>query len=174
MAQASVKKQKKQRSDHISRHIKRGLKEGTLVVLAGLAVYLLISLVTYDTFDPAWSRSVTGRPVENLGGVVGAWFADIVLYLFGYMAYLIPILVAYSGWIAYRGIEHSIDIDKRYLSFRTVGFLLTLVGGTGLADIHFAVIKGTLPGDAGGVLGELIGGGSLIAFSSVGATLLLL
>jgi len=173
LAQASVKKAKA-RSEHISRHISRGLKEGTLLVMAGLALYLLIALVSYDPYDPAWSHTVTARPVQNSGGVVGAWFADIVLYLFGYMAFLIPVLVAYSGWIAYRGIEHSITIDKRYLSFRTIGFILTLIGGTGLADIHFAVIEGTLPGDAGGVLGELVGGGALIAFSNIGATLILL
>ena len=96
--------------------------------MAGLALYLLIALVSYDPYDPAWSHTVTARPVQNSGGVVGAWFADTVL-------------VAYSGWIAYRGIEHSITIDKRYLSFRTIGFILTLIGGTGLADIHFRADK---------------------------------
>jgi len=173
LAQASVKKQKK-RSEQISRHITRGMKEGSFLVLVGIALFFLITLVSYEAFDPAWSRSNTGRPVQNAGGVVGAWFADIVLYLFGYMAYLIPILVAYSGWIAYRTFEHTLTIDKRYLSFRTIGFVLTLIGGAGLADIHFAVIQGTLPGDAGGVLGELVGGGALRAFNYTGSTLILL
>ncbi len=70
----------------IANHMNRGLREGGLFVLGAIAIYLLISLASYNPGDPGWSRSGSGKEVTNIGGVAGAWFADVFLFLFGYLA----------------------------------------------------------------------------------------
>ena len=82
-------------------HVVRGVREGALFLLVTLALYLFISLATYQSADPGWTHSGGQDPAGNSGGIVGAWFADIVLYLLGYVAYLLPILVAYAGWLLF-------------------------------------------------------------------------
>ena len=79
MAQARRKKAETQK---IHPHVTKGLREGTLFVLSALAAYLLLSLMSYHTLDPGWSHRGPSRLIHNYGGVVGAWFADIFLYLF--------------------------------------------------------------------------------------------
>ncbi len=145
-----------------------------LFILSALAVYLFLSLVTYNANDPGWSHRGPGDEVRNFGGVVGAWFADIFLYLFGVMAYLFPLMVGFSGWLVYRGRTPTGGIDVHVLSIRWAGFLLTVASGCGLATLHFHVTPGSLPLDAGGVFGNLVGQGLASLFSQLGATLFLL
>ena len=87
----------------LSGPMSRGLREGGLFVLSAVAVYLLMSLASYHSTDPGWSRSGSGDKIANIGGVAGAWFADAFLFLFGYLAYLFPLMVGYSAWLLYRG-----------------------------------------------------------------------
>jgi S-DNA-T family DNA segregation ATPase FtsK/SpoIIIE len=170
LAQARKKKTRKRSP---STHVSKGLREGALWILVALAVYLLLSLATYDANDPGWSHWGPVDRVENRGGVVGAWLADVLLYLFGYFAYLFPLMIAYSGWLVVRGLPGSDDVDVHVLSVRWTGFFVTLAAGCGLASLHFAA--GTaLPLDAGGILGDLVGQGLASLFSFTGATLLLL
>ncbi len=145
-----------------------------LFILSALAVYLFLSLITYYPDDPGWSHRGPGDAVRNFGGVVGAWFADIFLYLFGVLAYLFPLMVAFSGWLVYRGRTPSGGIDVHILSIRWAGFLLTVASGCGLATLHFYAEPGSLPLDAGGVFGNLVGHGLESLFSFLGATLFLL
>ncbi len=158
----------------LTHHVSRGLREGALLILLALAVYLLVSLVSYSPADPGWSHR--GGPVEiaNAGGVVGAWFADVFLYLFGYLAYLFPVMVGYSGWLVFRWSTPEGGIDLQVLAVRWVGFLLTVSGGCGLTSLHFSVDPGVLPLDAGGILGDVVGNGLVGLFSFTGATLFLL
>ena len=158
----------------LTHHVSRGLREGALLILLALAAYLLVSLVTYSPADPGWSHR--GGPVEiaNAGGVVGAWFADVFLYLFGYLAYLFPVMVGYSGWLVFRWRTPEGGIDLQVLAIRWIGFLLTVGGGCGLTSLHFAVAPGVLPLDAGGILGDVVGNGLVGLFSFTGATLFLL
>ncbi len=169
MAQATHKRTKS-RDFHF--HISRGLRESALVVLAAIGLYLLVALVSYNTQDPGWSHIGDHNDVANQGGRAGAWFADVFFFLFGYLAYLAPFMVAYSGWLVYRGKSESGGIDYRTLGIRWAGFLLTLGSGCGLATLHF--LSGDLPSFAGGILGDVVGNGFVDAFSEVGATLLLL
>jgi S-DNA-T family DNA segregation ATPase FtsK/SpoIIIE len=110
--------------------------------------------------------------VLNQGGRVGAWIADVFLYLFGYMAYLFPIMVAYSGWLLFRGAGVR-GPDLNHLAARAAGFALTLAAGCGLGTLHFRQ-GGALPLDAGGILGNLVGNNLIEVFSPMGGTLLLL
>ena len=151
----------------------RGLREGALLVLGAVAVYLLIALATYSPADPGWSHATEVERVANAGGRVGAWFADLFLSAFGWLAYLFPVMVAYTGWLVFRG-RGGGGLDWRVLALRWAGFLVTLTAGCALATLHFRVPEGTLPLGAGGILGEVVGRGLLPVFSLLGTTVLLL
>jgi len=150
----------------------RGSREGALILSATVAVYLVLSLASYRPADPGWSHSGPVEQVANRGGVVGAWLADVFLYLFGYLAYLLPIVVALAGWLLYRGLRDAGPPDVYHWIVRGAGFVLTLGAGCGLASLHFQA--GVLPLDAGGVLGNVIGGNLAGALSHLGSTLFLL
>ncbi|UCE76298.1 MAG: DNA translocase FtsK 4TM domain-containing protein [Gammaproteobacteria bacterium] len=172
MAQA---RRKKADNQTIHPHVTKGLREGTLFVLSALAAYLLLSLSSYHAQDPGWSHRGPAHAIHNYGGVVGAWFADVFLYLFGYLAYLFPLMVGFSGWLVFRGrTTPSGKIDLHVLAVRWAGFLLTVASGCGLATLHFGVAPGDLPLDAGGVFGNLVGEQLAALFSFMGATLFLL
>ncbi|MBZ0071031.1 MAG: DNA translocase FtsK 4TM domain-containing protein [Gammaproteobacteria bacterium] len=158
----------------LAHHVSRGVREGALIVLSAIAVYLLVSLLSYSSSDPGWSHSGPRGAVQNVGGVAGAWFADVFLYLLGFLAYLFPVMVGYSGWLVFRGQTSDGDIDYRTLALRWLGFLLTVGTGCALASLHFDIRAGVLPLSAGGILGELLGAVLTEPFSLVGATLLLL
>jgi S-DNA-T family DNA segregation ATPase FtsK/SpoIIIE len=171
LAQARRKKAETQK---VHPHVTKGLREGTLFILSALAAYLLLSLMSYHPQDPGWFHSGPAQRVNNYGGVVGAYFADIFLGLFGYLAYLFPLMVGFSGWLVFRGRTPSGGIDMHILAIRWAGFLLTVASGCGLATLHFIVASGVLPVDAGGVFGKLVGGSLRELFSATGATIFLL
>lgn len=149
----------------------KGTREGALIALVTGAVYLFVALGSYDKTDPGWSFSAPVDTVANGGGVVGAWIADLCLYLFGYIAYLFPVLVAALAWILLRDRSRDQEFSWVYLVVRGSGLLMTLIGGCGIATLHFL---GTgLPLDGGGILGDLSGNGLARAFNPLGASLIL-
>ena len=169
MAQATTKKARE--AARWPLHLKRGLREGALFLAIALALYLLLALATYSAADPGWSHSGAVGPIQNRGGVVGAWVADIGLYLFGFLAYLFPAAVAFGGWLAYRGA--ALDRAAWYpVASHGSGFLITLAAGCGLASLHFH--GPGLPLDAGGILGDVVGHGLASVISPLGGTLILL
>tara|TARA_R110002049_G_scaffold2743_3_gene20984 strand:- start:29841 stop:32159 length:2319 start_codon:yes stop_codon:yes gene_type:complete len=170
VAQATLKRAK--RTSEYRLNLGHGLRESALVVLVAVGVYLLMALISFDRTDPGWSVSGSGGEISNMGGSAGAFFADLFLFLFGYLAYLAPFMVAYSGWLLYREVNDKGQADYHILGIRWGGFLLTLVAGCGLSSLHFD--QGFLPSDAGGVLGNLVASAFVLAFSYVGTTLLLL
>jgi S-DNA-T family DNA segregation ATPase FtsK/SpoIIIE len=159
----------------LTHHVSRGVREGALILLSALAVYLLVSLFSYYYSDPGWSHTGPYAEVRNVGGRAGAWFADVFLYLIGYLAYLFPVMVGYSGWLVFRGRSADGDIDYRTLGLRWLGFLVTVASGCALAALHYSVREGVLPlASAGGILGERLAGLFSGSFNIVGATLFLL
>jgi S-DNA-T family DNA segregation ATPase FtsK/SpoIIIE len=167
-------RRKKSDTGKLTHQVTRGLREGALLILGALATYLLVSLASYNPADPGWSHTSTVTDIHNAGGVVGAWLADILLYLFGYLAYLLPVMIAYSGWLVYKGRTPTGGIDLHILSIRWSGFLLTVGTGCALATLESGAGPGAVPAGAGGVLGSIIGHGLVNLFSQVGATLFLL
>ena len=149
-------------------------REGGLILLVAIALYLLLSLASYQPGDPGWSHSARAGRILNRGGIVGAWLADVFLYLFGYLAYLFPAMVAALGWVSFRGIRIATPqaVDPVLLATRVCGFALTLAAGCGLAGIrpHPELM---LPLDAGGVLGEVVSMQLTRMFNPLGATLFL-
>lgn len=150
----------------------RGLREGAFWLLAMVALVLLLALASYDPADSGFSY--TGEPgrVGNLIGPVGAWMADLLYMMFGGPALLFPLLVGFSGWLAFRAKGEENTPARATVVWRTAGFLLALLSSCGLATLHFP--PGVLPSGAGGVLGSLVGDSLAGALSLLGATLFLL
>src|SRR5680860_460453 len=148
------------------------MREGALFVLVAIGLYLLLALLTYNPSDPGWSYTGGGAAVTNLGGVAGAWFADAFLYIFGYLAFLAPVMVIYSGWLIFRGADTPEQPVYGDLSIHWAGFVVTLAAGCGLATLHIGAEA--LPLNAGGILGDLVGHGLEGVFNFVGASLLLI
>ncbi len=151
----------------------RGLREGALFVFGAIALYLAVSLGSYTQNDPGWSHSGVAGAVQNIGGVAGAWFADVFLYLFGYFSYLFPVMVAYSGWLLFKGRKQEEAVPLHEFGLRAGGFVLTVTAGCGLATLHFGSPT-ALPLNAGGILGDVVGSALSAPFSFVGATLFLI
>ena len=144
-----------------------------MLILGAIAIFLLVSLATYNPADPGWSNSGAYTQIHNAGGLIGAWLADVLLYLLGYLAYLFPVMVGYSGWLVYRGHSPAGGIDLHVLAVRWSGFLLTVGSGCGLATLESGGSNAGLPAGSGGVLGNVVGNSLVDVVSPVGATLFL-
>jgi len=173
LAQARRKKDEKPLNG-LTIHINRGLREAALFILLAIALFTLTALVTYSNQDPGYSYMGPTTGINNMAGVVGAWFSDVLFLLFGYLSYLFPIMIAYSGWLVLRGKTDEGDIDFQVLGIRWLGFFMTLATGCALASLHFVIAQGILPLDGGGILGRWIGDGMASALGVLGSTLLLL
>ena len=104
---------------------------------------MFIALITFHVSDPSWSHTGGYGQVRNAGGIFGAWFADITMFLFGYMAYVLPIGLGLIGWNAFK--ERNAVTVPILIFGRTAGLALLLVTACGLADLHVFVHRGDLP-----------------------------
>ncbi|MDX1804650.1 MAG: DNA translocase FtsK 4TM domain-containing protein [Alcanivorax sp.] len=154
-----------------SRHLKRGLVEGMVIALIALSLYLLLALISFDSRDPGWSYVGNSPAVHNSAGRAGAFSADLLLGLFGYMAYLFPVLVGFWAAKVLRERHAGLPGSWPLFSLRLVGFILTMVSGTALSFMHLSV--GALPEGAGGILGHEVGGAALAGFNPLGGTLIM-
>lgn len=150
------------------------VREGALIGLVAVCGYLLMAMFSYDVADGGWSSTGENMQIANLGGRFGAWLADVFFSLFGYLAYLFPVMLAYRIVLVFRDRAHHKNLDWVLISMRTVGLILVMVTGTGIAAMHYSGGESVLPYSNGGLLGSSIS--SLIenAFSYTGGTLLLL
>lgn len=151
------------------------IKEGFLITLVGLAAFLMLSLITHHPADQGWSSvDSSGHAVHNLAGLVGAWFSDFVMYLFGYFSYLIPVFVGALGWGIYRGWAYDIIENKYILGLKSVGLIAFACNGCALLWVRaggFLAQPGT---HSGGILGNLFGSSILSSFGDIGGTILML
>ncbi len=142
------------------------LSEALFLLISVIALYLMISLLSYHTGDPGWSRDAAGGPVRNLGGSIGAWISDLFLFLFGYMAYAAPILV---GVIALRLLrERAEPASLAEWGVRAGGLGLVVVTGCVLLSLQS---RGGLP-QPGGILGDVLSGPLVGALGFTGAALI--
>jgi len=170
LAQAT---RRRRESPPLAAHMQRGLREAALFVFGALAVYLFLSLASYDPTDPGWSHTASSDSVHNAGGFVGAWFSDIFFHLFGILAYLFPILVGYGGWAIYKGRATTAKPAMGHAGIVILGLILVFIGGDGLASMHItdSLAQGTL--SAGGILGSVVSAKLILPFSFAGTTLFL-
>jgi S-DNA-T family DNA segregation ATPase FtsK/SpoIIIE len=175
-----LKKTKKTEVDKLkakqfSNHLAHGLKEGALIGLVALCIYLLLAFISYDANDPGWSYSGNyGSAVTNSAGLAGAWFADVFLSLLGFMAYLFPLMLAYRAWLIFRERNQEKPWSWPLFTLHCIGFVLVMVAGTALATIYFDSYSHLMPASSGGILGQSMANTFLSAFNSTGSTLVLL
>lgn len=160
-------------AQNISTTLWRRLQEGGFILLSAIACFLLIGLITYHEGDPGWSHTGTHKGVVNAAGRVGAWFSDLFLYLFGYIAYMIPTMIGYGGIRIFQNRYEVGEFHRLLWCLRIVGFLLAIIAGGGLASLHFSVWNEGLPMGAGGICGQMIGAELLPVVGYLGSTLLL-
>lgn len=155
-----------------------------MLILVALSLFLLTSLATHSINDPGWSHTGQREVIDNAAGVVGAWFSDVLFSLFGYLAYLFPVIIAYSGWLVMRG-KRGDDktaktagdrgqVDLGVLGIRWAGFAFTLAAGCALTSLHFLIPVSELPNGGGGILGLWLGDTMAGSLGLLGSTLLLL
>ena len=119
-----------------SQPLARLIKEGAMISFFAVSVYLMIALATYESVDPGWSHVGQSQQVLNSAGRTGAWSADVLLSLFGYLAYLFPLMIIYRAWLVFR--ERARERwDWPLAGLRALGFVLTMLAGTGLANMYF-------------------------------------
>ncbi|HEY0210781.1 DNA translocase FtsK 4TM domain-containing protein [Acerihabitans sp.] len=149
----------------------RRLLEAVLIVMAIFALYLMISLVSFNPSDPSWSQTAWHGPIHNLGGGIGAWFADTLFFTFGVLAYALPPLMLIFCWTSFRLREEQDYVDYFALSLRLIGSLALILTSCGLAALN---VDDLYYFASGGVIGSLLGNAMLPWFNGIGATLTLL
>ncbi|GMA82265.1 hypothetical protein GCM10025855_17980 [Shewanella glacialipiscicola] len=147
------------------------LLEGGLIICCVLATYILLALTSFSPSDPGWSQSHFQGDIKNWTGAVGAWIADILLYFFGVTAYIMPLIVASTGWLMFKRAHHLLEVDYFSVALRLIGFLLIILGFSALASMN---ANNIYEFSAGGVAGDVIGQAMLPYFNKLGTTLLLL
>lgn len=160
----------------LSDRVRRRLKEGCGILLLAVAGYFLLSLFTYHSHDPSWSYLTNTSHVSNAGGRVGAWLADVFLYVFGYFAYSLPFLFAYGAWRLFRKKLASDDnVHDYYLMLlKVLGSWLILLTGSGLASLELKANKAYVPFSAGGIVGNTVSFKLLTLLNLGGALFILL
>jgi DNA segregation ATPase FtsK/SpoIIIE, S-DNA-T family len=151
--------------------VSRGLRESAVIALALMALVLLMALITYSPDDPGFSFTGNAGTVHNRIGVVGAWLADVLFFLFGRPAFLFPLVLAAAGWSVQRRLRQE-SASRANTLVRALGFVLVLVASCALATLHWQ--PGVLRQSAGGVVGSLLGGELAAGLNFLGATLLMI
>ena len=151
------------------------IREFRWFALLGLALYLALSLYTYDRADPGWSHGGSEfGTIRNAGGRLGAWVSDVLLLMFGISAYWWILFAAAAVWRGFRRIESDTAADRRSFIVTSIGFAVVLAGSCGLEAIRLHSLQATLPQAPGGMVGTLFGGLLAQALGFTGATLILL
>jgi len=151
--------------------VTRGLRESAIIALGIVALVLLIALLTYSPDDPGFSFTGNSAPVRNRIGVIGAWLADVLFFLFGRPAFLFPLVLAAACWGLQRRMKTE-GVSRANTLVRIAGFVLVLVASCGLTTLHWQ--PGALRQTAGGVVGSVVGGGLVAGLDFLGATLVML
>ncbi len=150
------------------------LRESWWFALLAVALYLLLILLTYHKTDPGWSHSLRAITIHNAGGVVGAYLADLMLFVFGLSAYWWVAFCAALVWWGFRRIETVPEVDRRSYAVAAIGFVMVLMASSGVEAIRLYTLKATLPLVPGGVLGAIIGEALSQSLGFTGGTLILL
>ncbi|EGY9191025.1 DNA translocase FtsK [Salmonella enterica] len=149
----------------------RRLLEALLILIALFAVWLMSALLSFNPSDPSWSQTAWHEPIHNLGGAPGAWLADTLFFIFGVMAYTIPVIIVGGCWFAWRHQSTDDYIDYFAVSLRLIGVLALILTSCGLAAINADDIWYFA---SGGVIGSLLSTTLQPLLHSSGGTITLL
>ncbi len=149
----------------------RRLLEAMLILCSLFAIWLMAALLSFNPSDPSWSQTAWHEPIHNLGGAPGAWLADTLFFIFGVMAYTIPVIIIGGCWFAWRHQENDEYIDYFAVSLRLIGALALILTSCGLAAINADDIWYFA---SGGVIGSLLSTTLQPLLNSSGGTIALL
>ncbi|EIX9823099.1 DNA translocase FtsK [Salmonella enterica] len=149
----------------------RRLLEALLILIALFAVWLMAALLSFNPSDPSWSQTAWHEPIHNLGGAPGVWLADTLFFIFGVMAYTIPVIIVGGCWFAWRHQSTDDYIDYFAVSLRLIGVLALILTSCGLAAINADDIWYFA---SGGVIGSLLSTTLQPLLHSSGGTIMLL
>lgn len=148
------------------------VREGAFILLCSVAIYLLIALVTYHSTDTAWSHSGMSKEILNAAGKTGAWCSDILLSIFGYMAYVFPLALAFSALLLYQNTTLKKSSTGAW-GIRAFGLLIATLASCGLTAMHLTFVLFELPMSTGGLLGHAIETVMVAYLNPIGATVIL-
>ncbi|WDD96659.1 DNA translocase FtsK [Thalassomonas actiniarum] len=147
------------------------LLEAGLLFSCVFAMFTMLALVSFDPADPGWAQTGYQTPVRNLGGAVGAYLSDLLLNLFGWIAFTLPIVIAITGWLLFQKFHRLMQLDYLTLGLKCIGFFMLYIGITSLASMNFDDV---FYFSAGGILGDVLSNNFLPYFSFIGSTLIFL
>ncbi|MFM8341051.1 MAG: DNA translocase FtsK, partial [Methylomonas sp.] len=135
----------------------RGYREIVFLGLSSFALFFLIALITFNLQDPSWNHSTSIKSVHNACGLVGAWLADFMLSYLGVMAYLIPIMIFWYGYLLFT--PHDQPLTSAQIAVRATGFVATMIAGSAIFFMHFHFLRTKLhlPDSPGGIVGREVG-----------------
>ncbi len=149
----------------------RRVFETGLIVLTVAALFMLLSLITYHPSDPGWSQTAWGGTVHNAAGSAGAWLADLMFFVFGVFAYIIPVLVVILGWAIFKAPYRLLEVDYFALGLRIIGFIALFLSMSAMGSMNFTDIHNF---SSGGLIGDMLYTALLPIFGQLGTTLVLL
>ncbi|RJG07873.1 DNA translocase FtsK [Noviherbaspirillum cavernae] len=180
-AQAYTRNTNPQEAQPLPGRLVRLLSEARWLVLAVVSTYLILIFLTYSKADPGWSQANVIPELNNWGGRIGAWLADLTLFIFGFSAWWWCVMLLRSVWAGYRRLSQRFLLQKEpepvhhhEVWIRGIGFALLMTGSVAIEYLRMYTLKAQLPRAPGGVLGEVIGRAAQSAFGFTGATLFLL
>lgn len=150
--------------------IQRILEVG-MILSCAFAFFILLALASFDAADPSWSQAGFQGDIYNWVGPIGAWFSDVLFFSFGRFAYVLPFIIAFTGWFFFQQVKQLVEIDYLTIGLRIIGTILLLIGISGILSINFDDI---FHFSAGGMIGDIVSSSLIPYFSLVGTTLLLL
>ena len=100
-------------------------------------MFIMLALFSFDPADPGWSQTGYQTPVRNMGGAIGAYFSDLLLNLFGLVAYSLPFVIAITGWLLFQKYHRLVQLDYLTLGLKFIGFILFYIGITSIASMNF-------------------------------------
>lgn len=147
------------------------IMEVGMMISSAFAFFLLLALSSFHPADPSWSQAGLQGDIHNWVGPIGAWFADILFFVFGSVAYVLPFACAFLGWFLFQQIKNITEFDYLTIGLRIIGVLLFVLGITGLFSINFDDL---FHYSSGGTIGDIVSSSLIPYFSLAGTTLLLL
>jgi S-DNA-T family DNA segregation ATPase FtsK/SpoIIIE len=165
----------RKKSDHVTSsdgQIAKLLKEAFKLLSISIAIFLYIALISYNKADSGWSQSGYETAIQNAAGYAGAWFSDLFLYIFGYLAYFFPLMLIYVTFQFVKN-QSSKNLNYNLLSLRLLGLLLIVLSSSAIISLLILEPSEHLPFSSGGVLGDFIGFGVMEVFNFIGSLIIL-
>ncbi|MDN4038283.1 DNA translocase FtsK [Massilia sp. YIM B02443] len=160
--------------------LSRLISEARWIAGAVAFLYFVLILVSYSKLDPGWSHANAVPRIANLGGKMGAWLSDLLLFIFGFSAWWLGVIFLRQVWRGWQRLTDKLGASASEpehhgeMYVRWIGFAFMFAGSVGLEYLRMWAWDVELPRKPGGVLGQLLGHASHVAFGYTGATLLML